>query len=82
MQQIIKKQETNTHGDGGMICGLQEQERALLVVQTDTSGSFTNQPRPSTSGFIVSVSRQPVVASSLHETSTRDRELFRCLDSL
>jgi len=53
---------------------IQEQERAHLNVEKNTSGSFTNKPRIRTSRFIVPVSVLPVVAISEHTTSTSDRE--------
>jgi hypothetical protein len=68
----------NTHDDDAVTCELQEQERITLNIDTKTSASFTNQPRPSTSsGCIVPVSVQtvlPIVATSEHIASTSDRE--------
>ncbi|XP_077290366.1 zinc finger MYM-type protein 1-like [Arctopsyche grandis] len=75
-------QETrnNTHGDDVLTSELQEQERNSLDIETRISASYINQPRPSTSGFIIPVSVQtifPIVATSAHIpiVSTSDKEL-------
>jgi len=58
-----------------MRCELQEQRRALLNVETDTSGSFTDKPNLSTSsGFTAPVSVLPAVATSERIASASDRK--------
>ena len=65
----------NTHVNYPMACELKEQGRYILKVETNTSASFTNQARSSTSsGFVFPVSVLPVVTTSEHIASTSDRE--------
>ena len=66
--------KNNSDGDDLVTCELQDQGGDTLNVEKNTSASFTTQPSPSTSGFIVPESVLPIVATSEHTASTNDRE--------